>query len=113
MDHSVPKILKKGSTLATRKVKITMTIMTSMSMRSPRTVVDKIIYHGKIQNTAVIRSEGDLDGESQNEGNAYHVNQEYIRTVENVNVMKTTVHHCRVIKDANEGLIGSDNKKES
>ena len=50
----------------------------------------------------------------QNAGNAYPIhNLEFIRTAENVNVMKTTVHHCHVIKDANEGMIGSDNKKQS
>ena len=107
MDHSVPMILKKGSIQATRNEKTANTT----TQRSPRTVMDTIINHDKIQTTDVIRSEGNLDGESQNDGNAYHVNQEYTRTVENVNVMKTIVHHWHVVKNANEGMIGSDNKR--
>ena len=77
-------------------------------------IMQVITNQDKILTIIVTKSVGHHNGEipeSQNAGNAYLIrNLEYIRTSENGNVMKTTVHRCHVTKEMDEGMRGSDTK---
>ena len=112
MDHFVPMILKKGSTLATPKEKES----NGRTIHRLRRVM-QIGTHHEIQSQPIILRDGRLDGDRRNHGITYQdqyvSNLEYTLIVGNENeiedVMKTSVHRCHAIWD--EGMRGSDNQR--